>query len=267
MQSPWGEKLMCRLAAWIGETRPLEDIVLRPSHSLLEQAQDANEAKLSVNGDGFGIAWYDAERGPGLYRDVMPAWSDGNLPSLCKMIRSDLFLAHVRASTAGGTSRANCHPFTHGRWSFMHNGQIGGFGRLRRRLEGLLPDALYNARAGSADSEVLFYLLIANGLEDDPERTIGSVLSLLEDLRLPEDAPDRLTCVLANGKALYAFRHASDKKCPTLYERRAGDGVTLASEPLEGDASGWDAVPPGQLLKVQAGERSITPLQLNAVAA
>ena len=110
---------MCRVAAYLGPPRPLEDIIIRPSHSLLAQSSEALEAKLAVNGDGFGIAWYGSHAEPGLYRDILPAWSDSNLLSLSRHISSTLFLAHVRASTTGETSRANCHPFSVGRWSFM----------------------------------------------------------------------------------------------------------------------------------------------------
>ncbi|MBP0575268.1 class II glutamine amidotransferase, partial [Mycobacterium tuberculosis] len=77
---------------------------------------------------------------PGLYREVLPAWSDENLKHLVHQIRSPLFFAHVRAATGTATTRANCHPFAHGRHLFMHNGQIGGYGRVRRRLEQRLPD-------------------------------------------------------------------------------------------------------------------------------
>ena len=90
---------MCRIAAWIGPEIALEEVIVRPEHSLLTQSQHATEAKLAVNGDGFGIAWYrPGEMRPGVYRDVLPAWSDGNLLSLCRMIHATLFLGHVRAS-------------------------------------------------------------------------------------------------------------------------------------------------------------------------
>ena len=129
-------------------------------------------AKLAVNGDGFGIAWYGLDEFPGLYRDVLPAWSDGNLISICRMIRSRLFLAHVRASTVGETSRTNCHPFTLGNWSFMHNGQIADIARIRRPLEASLPDRFYDARRGTTDSELIFLLALANGLEEHPHRAM-----------------------------------------------------------------------------------------------
>jgi len=119
-----GAPLMCRIAAYSGPAIPLENIIVRPAHSLLDQSQHASEAKLPVNGDGFGIAWYGDDDRPGLYRDVLPAWADGNLTSLCRMVRSHRFIAHIRASTMGETSRTNCHPFTHGNWAFCHNGRV-----------------------------------------------------------------------------------------------------------------------------------------------
>ncbi len=156
---------MCRLAAYAGPQIALEKIVIAPPHSLVEQSQSANEAKLAVNGDGFGIAWYGDDDRPGQYRDILPAWSNSNLPSICRMIKSHLFMAHVRASTTGGTSWTNCHPFVHNAWSFMHNGQVSDFGRIRRSLGSQLPDNLYELRKGTTDPELLFLLLLNNGLE------------------------------------------------------------------------------------------------------
>ena len=70
----------------------------------------------------------------------LPAWNDANLKSLSHQIRSSLFLAHVRASTGTATARQNCHPFSNEQWMFMHNGQIGGYDRLRRTLESMIDD-------------------------------------------------------------------------------------------------------------------------------
>ncbi|MFT5067032.1 MAG: hypothetical protein ACI9TA_002659, partial [Reinekea sp.] len=38
---------MCRIAAYTGPEIPLENIIVRPAHSLLEQSQHASEAKLA----------------------------------------------------------------------------------------------------------------------------------------------------------------------------------------------------------------------------
>ena len=91
-----------------------------------------------------------------------------SLLALCAQVKSPLFFAHVRASTGTATSRNNCHPFTHGRWSFMHNGQVGGYDAMRRDADMLIPDALYPQRKGATDSEALFLVALAEGLEHDP---------------------------------------------------------------------------------------------------
>lgn len=46
----------------------------------------------------------------------------------------------MRAATGTDASRANCHPFADDRHLFMRNGQIGGYGRIRRRVEALIDD-------------------------------------------------------------------------------------------------------------------------------
>ena len=125
---------MCRWAAYIGSPIFLEDVISLPGHSLVRQSHGATRCHTPVNADGFGMAWYGERAEPGLYRDIMPAWSDSNLKSLTATLKSHLFLAHVRASTGTATSRNNCHPFAVGRWSFMHNGQFGGYDRTCRNL-------------------------------------------------------------------------------------------------------------------------------------
>lgn len=251
---------MCRLAAYLGPSRPLSEIVIDPSHSLIAQSQEALEAKLSVNGDGFGIAWYGANSKPGLYKDILPAWSDSNLLSLCQHISAPLFLAHVRASTEGETARANCHPFTHGNWSFMHNGQTGSFTALRRPLEASLPDHLYALRRGGTDSELMFLLLLSAGLAEDPENACRTVIAQMTNTARSAGMTGffRQTCVFSDGKSLFCFRYASDGRCPTLYVCRgfSGGGLVVASEPLEGTPDQWEEITPNRLVRLDAADQT-----------
>ena len=48
---------MRRPAACLGPARPLAEIVINLSDSLIAPSQEALQARRSVNGDGFGIAW------------------------------------------------------------------------------------------------------------------------------------------------------------------------------------------------------------------
>lgn len=234
---------MCRIAAYTGPEIPLENIIVRPAHSLLAQSQHAHEAKLTVNGDGFGISWYGADTAPGLYRDVLPAWADENLTNLCRMVHSRLFIAHIRASTVGETSRANCHPFKFGKWSFCHNGQIPHFKTIRRRMLAALPDHLFEAMQGTTDSEMIFFTLLANGLEVDPAAAMRATLAQIGPAG--DDGPIKITCVFSDGETLFAYRHATAGNAPSLYASGVLDngGRSLASEPLCGTAARWTAIP------------------------
>jgi len=258
---------MCRLVAYFGDEIPLENIVVKPKHSLLEQSQDAQEAKLAVNGDGFGLAWYDARGQMGIYKDVLPAWSDANLASICKMVRSGRFIAHVRASTLGTTSRENCHPFGFENWSFAHNGGIGNFERIRRQVEGLLSDTHYSARRGNTDSELFFLLMLTNGVQSDVVGAVEKTTRQMDQLLRENDAysaPIRLTAVFSDGASIYGFRHASDDKSPSLYLSECLDhgGRALASEPLHGSGEKWACVAPATLVKLSVGGVETLPLGL-----
>jgi predicted glutamine amidotransferase len=87
-----------------------------------------------------GSVWAGMAR-PGLYRETRPAWSDENLRYLCRHLHSHVLFAHVRAATGTAVMRQNCHPFACGRWMFMHNGFIGSWNRLRRKIENMIPDS------------------------------------------------------------------------------------------------------------------------------
>lgn len=246
---------MCRLAAYLGQPIFLEELIAKPRHSLMQQSLHADHAKMATHGDGFGIGWYGDREEPGVYREVMPAWSDDNLLALSQTLRSRLFFAHVRAATTGGISRHNCHPFRNGRYLFMHNGQIGAYGQLRRTLESWLPDALYAARRGATDSELLFLLALARlqdglSLADAMRSVLTETAALMRQRGV--DAALRFAAVLSDGEQLLAFRVSSDAHPPTLYLRHHESGTTVASEPLCDAEPGWIALPAGAVVTVDA---------------
>ncbi|WP_062115158.1 class II glutamine amidotransferase [Aureimonas sp. AU40] len=257
---------MCRLLAYSGTPLFLEDLLIRPEGSLVSQSMAAREARTVVNGDGCGLGWYGERLEPGLYRGILPAWSDANLTSLCRQIRSGLFLAHVRAATSGGVSTSNCHPFAHGQQLFMHNGQIGGYAGLRRRVEAMISDALYPSRKGTCDSEAIFLAALSRGLESDPVAAFRQTLSEIEALRgFASEEPVRFAAVHSDGERLFAFRWASDDRPPSLYARVEGDSVLVASEPCGTNPQGWQAIPPGSVLEAdRSGRVFLRPFAVDA---
>ena len=246
---------MCRFLAYSGEPVFLSDLVCAPTHSLVHQSLHAEQGKTETSGDGFGLGWYGERPEPGVYRDISPAWSDENLVNLCGQVRARTFFAHVRASTGTATARTNCHPFVNGRHLFMHNGQIGGYLRIKRRLEALIPDALYDGRRGSTDSEALFLLALANGLAEDPIGAMAETLATVRDLMRGAGItePLRFTALLTDGDDLVAYRWACDARPPSLYYRQTETGLVVVSEPIDGAKDGWQVVPKGGTLRARRG--------------
>jgi glutamine amidotransferase len=138
----------------------------------------------------------------------------------------------------------------------MHNGQIGGYCRIKRRLEALIPDELYDGRRGSTDSEAIFLLALANGLAEDPvgamARTVETIRGLMQAASVTE--PLRFTAVVTDGETLTAFRWACDSRPPSLYFREGPGGLVIVSEPIDGCREGWQVVPKGATLQARRGE-------------
>ncbi len=171
------EDPVCRFTFYRGTPIALSSLITEPTNSLIHQSFHSHEREEPLNGDGFGVAWYaDGRPEPALFRSITPAWSNRNLRELAAVVRSSCILAHVRAATQQtDVMEPNCHPFKRGGIAFMHNGDIGGFRKLRRPLIDSLSDAAYQGIAGSTDSEHFFARLAGRTLEGRGPRTRGQV--------------------------------------------------------------------------------------------
>jgi glutamine amidotransferase len=275
---------MCRWLAYAGLPVFLDELLVKPENSLVRQSLAARHSHLKTQGDGFGLGWYGDRPMPGLYRDVMPAWNDVNLRELAEQTRSHLFLAHVRASTGAPPARINCHPFRVDTWLFMHNGQIGGYDRIRRELDMRIAPDLYDHRRGGTDSEAMFLLALGHGLRDDPlealRRTVAEIEVMMAEHGIAE--PLRMTAAVSDGRALWAVRYASDAAAPSLFfctgERFydpahgfrpvPGDGsVLVLSEPLDEAEDWWREVPQDFALFADGGDVALGPFRAARAAA
>jgi len=213
-------------------------VVLRfgePEHSLVHQSIDARKAVTRVNADGFGLGWYTELDTPGRFHEVLPAWGDENLRSLTHHIRSHCFMAHVRSSTGTQVSRSNCHPFIIDNWMFLHNGQIGGFEQVKYDLHQQLSEPLFLKRLGTTDSELIFLLMLQNGLSEQPIDAISKTLSDISQMMVNRgiEEPLKASICISDGERLWAIRYSSDSDAPTVFIRKKGANITVASEPLE----------------------------------
>jgi ergothioneine biosynthesis protein EgtC len=256
---------MCRWIAYRGETTAFEHYVTEPEHSLVTQSLRALEATTGTNGDGFGLGWYGDHPEPGLYRETRPAWSDENLRYLCRHLHSHLFFAHVRAATGTAVTRQNCHPFACGQWLFMHNGFIGSWNRLRRKVENMIPDQLYPSRIGTTDSEAVFLAMVGAGLDQDPLKATRRVVQQLCNLVNEDGHRERMrfTAALANGRDLFAFRFAENDIANSLYFREDGDRLIVVSEPFDKQPD-WIEVPTNRALVARSSRSAeIVPFLLS----
>ncbi len=255
---------MCRWLAYIGPEITPNQYLYEDKFSLIEQSHGARKSKSVVNGDGFGFGWYTEQEEPGLFRDILPAWSDENLKSLATHIKSGLFMAHVRAATSTSTNRTNCHPFRHANTLYVHNGQIGGYQVIRRKVENLISDKYYPSRLGTTDSEVLF-LTLKTIMDNAPfhvatHKLIQLVCDLMHQAEIAE--PFRYTSAYSDGEKLFAVRYSSDQLAPTLFYSKIEDGWILVSEPLDNQLNQWQLVPANHTIELgrDAEEPLITPL-------
>lgn len=160
----------------------LSNLILSPSHSILTQSYDSRlrlDTRRPHNGDGFGVGYYtEAKLGPGpaIFTSIIPAWNCINLERLASKTQSKLVFAHVRATTEGNLSEQNCHPFSYGSLMFMHNGGIGGWKYIKRKVGQSLRDEWYMFVQGGTDSEWAFalYLDTLESMGYHPRRDAGA---------------------------------------------------------------------------------------------
>ena len=270
---------MCRWLAYTGSPVLLDDLLYKPTNSLIVQSLHSRLGAEATNGDGVGVGWYDEhDPTPGLFRSIEPAWSDRNLRELAGHIRSPLVFAHIRATSGSAVQQTNCHPFRHGQWLWMHNGLLAGFASMKRDLVLAIDPELFPHIEGSTDSEVLFYLALTFGLQDDPPTAVARAVGLVEEVGRAHGVafPVQMTVATTDGQRLWAFRYSTEGQSRSLFRNtdvsmlkkqypenpvlhRLADSTRLVvSEPL-GDLKGaWHEVPESSCLAVEGGREELT---------
>ena len=270
---------MCRWLAYSGSPVLLEDLLLKPDHSLIDQSLHSRLGATTTNGDGFGIGWYGVGDTPGVFHSVEPAWNDRNLVDLTRQLVSPLVFAHIRASTGGAIQQTNCHPFRHGRWLWQHNGLIREFATVKRDLAFAVDPSLYPEIEGSTDSELFFYLALTFGLEDNPPAAVERAVGFIEETgrRHGVEHPIQMTVATTDGSRTWAFRYSSERSSRSLFFSTLVDTLRaeypdnpvfqtlsdetriVVSEPL-GDLAGvWNEVPESTYGVVQEGQDELRP--------
>ncbi|KAF9504147.1 hypothetical protein BS47DRAFT_1355537 [Hydnum rufescens UP504] len=210
---------MCRVVA-VKSTTPIQ----------LAHAFDSRlrlDLRRPINGDGFGVGWYDSvvdeELGhqPCLFKSITPAWNNSSLNRIAEKTKSPLVFGHVRATTAGSLSQDNCHPWSYEKIMFMHNGGIAEFDKIKRKLQASLSDELFLVPQGNTDSEWAFALYLSKlpdvharefspaVLRDAVLETIRHLNELAREANITE--PSLLNFFVTDGSTIVASRYISSK--------------------------------------------------------
>lgn len=241
------------MAAYSGPSIPLEDFLIKPEHSLVNQSWRPREMReATLNADGFGIAWFADDGKAASYRRPKPIWSDPNLPALARSLVRNRWLATVRSATlVSDLNYANTQPFLTDDLVFMHNGYLADFadqwrGPLRQQLRPEFENRIH----GTTDSEYLF-ALFCQQLEHYPHLAdaLSAMIDQLADIG--HDSGALLNFIISSNRELVAVRQAIGKPSPTLYYRVnstvEGDALTIASEALNGN-NDWISVAEGEMI-------------------
>ena len=270
---------MCRWLAYTGAPILLTDVLYTPVHSLIDQSLHSRLGAETTNGDGFGVGWYDAAPAPGVFRSIEPAWNDENLRELAGHISSRLFFTHIRAAVGSAVQQTNCHPFRYDRWLFMHNGFIDGFAAIKRDLVLAVDESLFPEIKGTADTEVLFYLALTFGLQENAPEAVARAIGFVESCGRARGVkyPFQGTIATTDGETLWVFRYSSEGKSRSLFFTRdvralrerypereilrevSDDARLVVSEPF-GDLPGaWEEMPEASYGVVSKGSDRLLP--------
>jgi predicted glutamine amidotransferase len=272
---------MCRWLAYSGSSVLLEDLLYKPEHSLIVQSMSATMGAEPVNGDGFGVGWYGDRDTPGVFRSIEPAWNDRNLRDLSAHVRSPRVFAHIRAAIGSPVQQTNCHPFRRGQWLWMHNGFVDGFHAMKRDLAMALDPDLFADLEGTTDSEMLFFLALTNGLNDDAPAAVARTVGLVEEAARHHGIafPMQGTIATTDGETTWAFRYSSEGRSRSLFHSTdvstlrkqypdmpelhllSDDARLVVSEPLRDLRGAWQEVPEGSYVAIRGGEETIRPFK------
>jgi predicted glutamine amidotransferase len=274
---------MCRWLAYSGSPILIEELLYKPEHSLIDQSLHARLGVDTTNGDGFGVGWYDTDNAqtPAVFRSIEPAWNDRNLREVAGHVLSPLFLAHIRASTGTAVQQTNCHPFRHDRWLWVHNGLVRDFHRVKRELALTVDESLYPHMEGSTDSEMLFYLALTFGLEENPPAAVQRMVGHVEEVghRHGTEHPIQMTIGTTDGSSVWAFRYSSEGKSRSLYysadmrsvremyperprlQEASDETRIVVSEPIVDLPGAWNEVPESSYGVVREGEDELHPFR------
>ncbi|MGH2393543.1 MAG: class II glutamine amidotransferase, partial [Candidatus Limnocylindria bacterium] len=164
---------------------------------------------------------------------------------------------------------------------------IRGFPQLKRELVLAVDPSLYAAIEGSADSEVMFFLALTFGLEDDPPAAVEQMVGFVEATARSHGITDplQMTIGTSDGETVWAFRYSSEGRSRSLFYSTklhtlrqlypdnpvlhdlAEETRLVVSEPLGDLAGAWNEVPESSYGVVHHGHDELHPFRPRSMPA
>jgi glutamine amidotransferase len=234
------------------------------SHALVRQSVE--DRKGNSHNDGWGIAYFDDDSAPVVRKNFKPASKDSEYAEQVGKLHAPVWLAHVRAASAGSVRLENTHPFQSGRWVWVHNGTlIKSLSLLSHIIVDNVAPELRGLRGGETDSELCFMLFLtellrrsSSGIDDAKIETavpaMRAVITFLNTIAAPlGQKPPTMNFMASNGSMLLASRWGKSLwTLQKIQSRHGNEGDTtrvyIASEPFDDDD--WVEVPERSLVVV-----------------
>ena len=266
---------MCRWMAWLGQPVLIEELLFKSQHGIVDQSLHSRMGAEPTNGDGFGMGWYGTGEGPAVYHSVAPAWADANLRELAGHVESPLFLvARARGDRLAGA--ADQLPPVPPRQLALRPQRLRRATCTSSAATSMLAidPSLFAEVHGSTDTEVVFYLALTHGLEDDPIGALERTVGFIEETARRNGA----TCMVqgtfgvSDGESLWATRYATEGPARTLFASTEAESIRrlhpenerfqrltpedrlIVSEPFSDLPGLWQEIPESSAVTVRHGD-------------
>ena len=198
--------------------------------------------------DGWGIVIYEEDMPRYLGRMPTDPLNgsdyDRAVEGMARM-RPQIVVGHLRKASCGPNLIEYTQPFVRSQWSFAHNGTIWSPG-----LD----------RVGTENDSAAYFRTLLDGLpSSNVEGALAAkVKKVRSDVALHRSGRtySSLTCLLSDGKSIYAVRDfAEDSTCNyyTLYYSVLQEGIVFCQEKLI--ESPWVEIPNKTLVAFHPGEK------------
>jgi len=233
---------MCRLMGYVSPEQ----------HTVAEIAGPdfAEFTELSTkHGDGWGFAKVNSANDQSLTVEVARAKESSKFAELTRSLESTGGLLHLRWATLNlEINEGNTHPFTHGDFSFIHNGSI----KPPQSLDAYIAAEYLEKLRGATDSERYFYVILSFidqlGIHEGIRQAIKTITENCDYSSLNAMLMTPATYITISEHNYSRIPEGEGPEYYDLFYRKDDQGVLVASSGW--NQPGWKQIPNHHYLEV-----------------